>query len=78
MECGPPFFESSDLKVHDLRHSYASALVNQGHTLYDTQRLLGHSSSRMTKRYAHLATDRLLEVAENVSLHYKIPSVNAV
>ena len=68
----------NDLRVHDLRHSYASALVNQGHTLYDTQRLLGHSSSRMTERYAHLATDRLLEVAENVSLHYKVPSVNAV
>jgi len=47
----------NDLRVHDLRHSYASALVNQGHTLYDTQRLLGHSSSRMTERYAHLVTD---------------------
>ena len=51
------------LRVHDLRHSYASALVNRGATLYDVQHLLGHSSIRTTQRYAHLASDRLKSAA---------------
>ena len=62
-----------DLRMHDLRHSFASALVNKGNSLYDVQKLLGHSSSRMTERYAHLSTERLTSVANDVSLHYPMP-----
>lgn len=48
------------LRVHDLRHSFASALVNGGTPLYEVQKLLGHSSIRTTERYAHLAPERLI------------------
>lgn len=39
---------------HDLRHSFASALVNAGVDIYTVSRLLGHRDFRSTKRYAHL------------------------
>lgn len=42
------------IRVHDLRHSYASRLVQQGVPLERVQLLLGHSSITMTQRYAHL------------------------
>ena len=43
-----------DVRIHDLRHTYASLLINNGVSLYEVQELLGHSSSAMTQRYAHL------------------------
>ena len=48
-----------DLKFHDLRHSAASEMINQGVDLYTVGAVLGHRSAASTKRYAHLATDRL-------------------
>jgi integrase len=61
-----------DLRLHDLRHSFASFLVNQGVSLYVVQGLLGHTQARTTQRYAHLANDTLSDAAEvvrNVVLH---------
>ncbi len=48
-----------DLNVHDLRHHYASRLVQRGVAIQRVQRLLGHKSMRMTERYAHLAPSDL-------------------
>jgi integrase len=66
-----------DLRVHDLRHSFASALVNQGIPIYDIQKLLGHSDIKTTERYAHLAPDRLRVSASAASEVYAVmlPSV---
>lgn len=50
-----------DLRMHDLRHSFASFLVNHGRSLYEVQRILGHTQIRTTQRYAHLSQDTLLE-----------------
>ena len=48
------------LRVHDLRHSFASFLVNAGCSLYEVQKLLGHASIKMTQRYSHLSQDSLM------------------
>jgi integrase len=55
-----------DVRLHDLRHSFASFLVNQGISLYVVQGLLGHAHSRTTQRYAHLAHETLLDAAQRV------------
>lgn len=56
-----------DVRIHDLRHSFASFLVNSGHTLYEAQKLLGHADPRTTMRYAHLTQSGLIAAAEDVS-----------
>ena len=55
-----------DIRLHDLRHSFASFLVNQGVSLYVVQELLGHTQARTTQRYAHLADTTLADAAEVV------------
>ena len=58
------------LRVHDLRHSFASALVNQGVPIYDVQKLLGHQSIKTTERYSHLSSERLRQSASAASAFY--------
>ena len=55
------------LRIHDLRHSFASLAVNSGATLYEVQSLLGHSSAQMTQRYAHLADSGLRRASQAVA-----------
>ena len=55
-----------DVRVHDLRHTFASFLVNSGHSLYEVQKMLGHADPRTTMRYAHLGQASLLAAAEFV------------
>lgn len=57
----------ADLRLHDLRHSYASHAVMQGESLMITGRLLGHRNTATTERYAHLTDHFLLEAAERVA-----------
>jgi integrase len=54
------------LRVHDLRHSYASQLVSGGASLPLIGALLGHANPSTTARYAHLAHDPLREATERV------------
>ena len=56
-----------NLRLHDLRHSFASLAVNAGATLYQVQHLLGHASAQTTQRYAHLSTEVLREASEGVA-----------
>jgi integrase len=51
-------------RLHDLRHSFASFLVNNGVSIYVVQGLLGHANIRATQRYAHLANETLSDAAE--------------
>jgi integrase len=53
----------ADVRMHDLRHSFASLLINSGRTLYEVQRLLGHTQIKTTQRYAHLSEDTLRAAA---------------
>ena len=63
------------VRLHDLRHSYASALVNAGVPLYDVQELLCHQSIKTTQRYAHLSTDKLQASVRKIDDIYGRPRI---
>ena len=44
-----------DVRIHDLRHTYASHFVSRGASLPMVGKLLGHTQAQTTARYAHLA-----------------------
>ena len=56
-----------DVRMHDLRHSFASRALALGETLPVIGKLLGHSDIETTARYAHLAQDSLHETAERIA-----------
>lgn len=57
-----------NLRVHDLRHSFASFLVNAGRSLFEVQHLLGHGDPRVSQRYAHLSQRTLQEASNAASM----------
>jgi integrase len=59
--------EISDVRLHDLRHSYASVGAASGLGLPIIGALLGHTQASTTQRYAHLAQDPLKAAAELIS-----------
>jgi len=54
-------------RLHDLRHSHASLLVNAGESLYTVQKILGHRNPKTTQRYSHLSDDTLRAASNKVS-----------
>jgi integrase len=56
-----------EVRMHDLRHSFASFLINSGRSLYEVQHLLGHAQSITTQRYAHLSQSTLLDAVDAVN-----------
>ena len=56
-----------DVRLHDLRHSYASRALALGETLPMIGRLLGHSQVETTARYAHLARETVRESAARIA-----------
>lgn len=57
-----------NVRLHDLRHSFASLLVSGGRSLYEVQQILGHSDPKVTMRYAHLSAKALQEAANAASV----------
>ncbi|MBD2747788.1 tyrosine-type recombinase/integrase [Microvirga sp. BT688] len=55
------------VRLHDLRHSFASQAVNAGASLYLTGAVLGHRQARTTQRYAHLQTEAVRRVATDAA-----------
>jgi integrase len=55
------------LRLHDLRHSFASVGAGAGMSLHLIGRLLGHAQTTTTQRYAHLQVDPLLEASEAIA-----------
>lgn len=53
-----------DLRLHDLRHSAASFMINAGINLFAVGKVLGHADHQSTMRYSHLADDTLLAAVE--------------
>ena len=56
-----------DVRIHDLRHSYASRAVALGESLTMIGKLLGHTQVQTTARYAHLARDSIRSAAARVT-----------
>jgi integrase len=59
--------ELPDVRVHDLRHTFASLLASGGSSLALIGKLLGHTQAQTTKRYAHLAERPLREGVDSVA-----------
>jgi integrase len=60
------------VRMHDLRHTYASLLINHGASIYEVQQLLGHHHISMTERYAHLFPNTLKERVDIVANAIKV------
>ena len=56
-----------DVRLHDLRHSYASVGATSGLSLLFVGKLLGHTQASTTQRYAHLAEDPVRQAGEQIS-----------
>lgn len=57
-----------NIRIHDLRHTFASFLVSRGRSLFEVQQILGHSDPKVTMRYAHLSSKALQEAANAGSM----------
>ena len=57
----------ADVRLHDLRHTFASIAVMQGETVTTTARLLGHTNPATTLKYAHLRDDDARRAADNIA-----------
>ena len=55
-----------DLRIHDLRHVFASKMVMGGTSLFITGELLGHRTTQITKRYSHLVPETLKKAVDDV------------
>ncbi|GHB33244.1 integrase [Pseudovibrio japonicus] len=56
-----------DVRIHDLRHSFASVAAGSGMSLPMIGKLLGHSQPATTARYAHLASDPMQQASEAIA-----------
>lgn len=56
-----------DVRLHDLRHSFASIAIADGISLVVIGKLLGHALAETTERYAHLADEAIVDAAKRVS-----------
>ena len=58
--------ELKDVRLHDLRHTYASIAIMQGETVPVVGRLLGHNDAATTLKYAHFAESTVRDAAESM------------
>lgn len=56
------------IRIHDMRHTYASLLANSGRSILEISRILGHSTVKVTERYSHLSTATLQDAANSASV----------
>jgi site-specific recombinase XerD len=58
---------NDDLKFHSLRHTFATWVVQNGASIYEVQKLLGHSDIKTTQIYAHLMASELHSTVNRIS-----------
>ncbi len=56
----------ADSKIHTLRHTHASRLIQNGMSVYEVREVLGHTDIKTTMRYAHLETRQVTSKARDV------------
>lgn len=56
----------SDCRIHTLRHTHATRLIQNGMTVYEVREILGHTDIKTTMRYAHLETRQVTSKARDV------------
>ena len=59
--------ELDDVRLHDLRHTYASVGAGSGNSLVVLGSLLGHRSAQTTRRYSHLSESPLRDASEAIA-----------
>lgn len=59
---------NEELHCHSLRHTFASWLVQSGVSLYEVQKLLGHSSAVVTQMYSHLLPDQMHSTVNRIGI----------
>jgi integrase len=62
-----------EIRFHDLRHTFASHLVQAGVPIYEVQKLMRHQSIKMTERYAKLRMDKLTKAVDKLLFKKKAP-----
>src|SRR5262249_40297932 len=66
--CADLGFEAPDRTLHAFRHTFAVSYLRKGGSVFHLQKVLGHSSLEMTRRYANLMTEDLQAIHQKVSL----------
>lgn len=56
-----------EVRLHDLRHSMASNMVNSGRSIYEVAKVLGHAQIKTTARYSHLSQETLLAAVDSAA-----------
>jgi len=62
------------VRIHDLRHTFASHLVSSGESLHIVGKLLGHTLPQTTARYPHLADHAVRDAANKFATSLKLPA----
>lgn len=61
-------FQEDRLHFHSLRHTFASWLVQDGVSLYEVQKLLGHTDMKVTQIYSHLQPEQLHDTVNRIHI----------